>query len=400
MTLQKNPTSNASGFCPALIVESPHAWNEVWQRPHHLVSRFSQWAETLYISPRYLRDAIRSRLSKGGQLSGNRSKGLQIAQPMQFHGERFGPILRWNQRRVVGACEEFVRSPARAAGQGVVLWIYDPHKHYLAAALADAFVVYDIMDEYSAFPWAPPGIKEEERQLLKRADLVIAGTWTLYDSKKKQTSAPCHAYPSAVEFARFARPTQHPPAPSELVPLKMQYKALLGYIGMVDVRLDTESLATVMSRHPEWGLALIGPVRGEFSALKRLPNCHFLGPKPYTELPPLLWSLDVALVPFVDSELTRHVNPTKVLEYFAAGAPVVARALPEMVRCYGETAILYSNARDLENKLIETLKRGAADPRIAIGVEKARAYSWDTVASEIWGKVNEGLAKKISKKAN
>ncbi|MFH0793882.1 MAG: glycosyltransferase [bacterium] len=392
--MPRNPTLAASEPHPALIVESPHAWDQVWQRPHHLVSRLARWAETLYVSPRYLRDAFRSWLRKSRASSGKSVEGVCVARPLQIHGEALSPILRWNQRQVLDACAAFVKSHQPSASQGLVVWIYDPHKYYLANAYPDAFVVYDVMDEYSAFPWAPPDIKEEERELLKRADLVIAGTWTLYDAKRSRTSRPCHAYPSAVEAERFMRPAHRPPAPAELVPLRMRYKALLGYVGTIDMRLDAECLSATMARHPEWGLALIGPVRGDFPSLRRLENCHFLGPKPYVELPPYLWNFNVALVPFVDSELTRHVNPTKVLEYFAAGLPVVARALPEMVRCYKETAVLYTNTRDFENKLIETVRRGDADPRIMLGAEKARAYSWEKVASEIWQKVTEGLEKR------
>ena len=59
---------------------------------------------------------------------------------------------------------------------------------------------------------------------------------------------------------------------------------------------------------------------------------------------------DAALIPFVENELTRHINPTKILEYAAAGLPVLARALPDVERYYAEGAYLYHTAEEFERQ--------------------------------------------------
>ncbi|HEX9189763.1 MAG TPA: glycosyltransferase, partial [Vicinamibacteria bacterium] len=62
------------------------------------------------------------------------------------------------------------------------------------------------------------------------------------------------------------------------------------------------------------------------------PNLKLLGEVDYQEVPGLVAGWDVCLVPFVDTELTRCVDPVKVYEYLAAGRPVVATPLPELRR--------------------------------------------------------------------
>jgi glycosyltransferase involved in cell wall biosynthesis len=60
------------------------------------------------------------------------------------------------------------------------------------------------------------------------------------------------------------------------------------------------------------------------------PNVHVLGPRPYAELPAYVQSFDVGIIPYVENDWTRAVDPLKLLEYLAAGIPVVASPLPEV----------------------------------------------------------------------
>ncbi len=69
--------------------------------------------------------------------------------------------------------------------------------------------------------------------------------------------------------------------------------------------------------------------------LPRAANIHYLGPKPYDELPAYIAGWDVALLPFARNEATRFISPTKTPEYLAAGKPVVSTSIRDVVRPYG-----------------------------------------------------------------
>ena len=82
---------------------------------------------------------------------------------------------------------------------------------------------------------------------------------------------------------------------------------------------------------------MLGPVvKIDPSELPQAPNLHFLGMKDYQELPSYLAYFDVALVPFAMNEATRYLSPTKTLEYLAAGKPVVAAPIADIVELYGD----------------------------------------------------------------
>src|SRR5262249_7417480 len=65
-------------------------------------------------------------------------------------------------------------------------------------------------------------------------------------------------------------------------------------------------------------------------SLKKLPNVHLTGAKPHEELPKYIGQFDVGIVPYLHSDYTRTVVPTKIIEYLAMGKPVVSTDLPEV----------------------------------------------------------------------
>jgi UDP-galactopyranose mutase len=60
------------------------------------------------------------------------------------------------------------------------------------------------------------------------------------------------------------------------------------------------------------------------------PNVHWLGARAYAELPALVASWDVAIVPFAGDAATRRTEPSGLLPCLAAGKAVVSTPLDEV----------------------------------------------------------------------
>ena len=218
-----------------------------------------------------------------------------------------------------------------------VLWYYTPMALAFTDHLAPDAIVYDCMDELSAFANAPAELKTREAQLLQRADLVFTGGQSLYEAKRRAHPR-VHPFPSSVDVEHFAKARRATVDPSDQRPIPAPR---LGFFGVVDERMDLGLLAGVAAARPAWQLVIIGPVvKIDPNLLPRLANVHYLGSKSYAELPDYIASWDLALLPFARNEATRYISPTKTPEYLAAGKPVVSTPIADVVSPYGQLGLV------------------------------------------------------------
>jgi UDP-galactopyranose mutase len=239
------------------------------------------------------------------------------------------------------------------------------------------------MDELSAFKGAPAALREQDRTMLQKADVVFTGGVSMYRARLPYANN-IHLFPSGVEIAHFARaasPTM--PRPSDIAQMS---GPIIGYFGVIDERMDMPVVSDLASSHPEWNVVMLGPVvKIDPNELPKAPNLHFLGMKDYQELPSYLAFFDVALVPFAINEATRYLSPTKTLEYLAAGKPVVAAPIADIVELYGDYVRIAETPAEFvahtEAALAETATEGRER---AVRVEKLLLlYTWDYIAGEM-----------------
>lgn len=374
------------------LVESPHSWGGVWQRPHHIFRILGEDYPTYYVATRYFRDAWakRSEYLRGRFLTP--ASKLTVREIILLNGERL-PLIRWyNIRHLARTLNKFA---SFHQGAKKILWLYDPHQVRIVDLVPHNLLVYDIMDEYTGFPWSPPGVADEEKELLARADVVIAGTYALYETKKplvKRGQIECIL--SAVDFAHFhsaAKPTSLDELPDDLAEIKKQFTYIAGYYGVVDMRIDTSLIHKVALALPDWAFVFVGPLVGDkIKKLKnqKVKNIFFSGRRHYNELPQYARGFDVCMIPFVLDRLTLHINPTKVLEYFAAGKPVVSVPIPDILRFYKDIVFIATTEQEFINALKTAVNPDVAQKRVRLGLEKAKESSWGNAVKKIENVIN------------
>jgi glycosyltransferase involved in cell wall biosynthesis len=124
--------------------------------------------------------------------------------------------------------------------------------------------------------------------------------------------------------------------------------------------------------------------------LPRQPNIHWLGQQQYADLPAIVKGFDVCLMPFALNEATQYINPTKTLEYMAAGKPVVSTAVADVVRNF--TPIVQV-ARS-QDEFLDAVERAWREPDTALiaqGIERAAGASWDATVESMRNDVQKAL---------
>jgi glycosyltransferase involved in cell wall biosynthesis len=269
-----------------------------------------------------------------------------------------------------------------------VLWYYTPMALEFARDVPASAIVFDCMDELSAFRGAPRELLALEAELLGRADLVFTGGQSLFEAKRVRHPR-VFAFPSSVDVKHFARARERTQADA------CDQAALphprIGFFGVIDERMDLSLLAGVASARPEWQLVILGPcVKIDPATLPTLPNIHYLGMKKYEELPTYLSGWDVAMLPFAKNESTRFISPTKTPEYLAAGCPVVSTSVRDVVRPYGEQKLIeIADSPEQFVRAIEKLLRPpSTDWRRRVDTFLSR-MSWDRTWSDMSTVIDE-----------
>ena len=262
-----------------------------------------------------------------------------------------------------------------------VMWYYTPMALDFTRDIPASAIVFDCMDELSAFRGAPPELLKHEAELLKRAHLVFTGGESLYEAKRERHRR-VYAFPSSVDVPHFAsaRRRKNDPVDQAAIP-----HARIGFFGVIDERMDLDLINAVASARSEWHLVIIGPcVKIDPSTLPRHDNIHYLGMKKYEELPAYLSGWDVALLPFANNESTRFISPTKTPEYLAAGRPVVSTSVRDVVRPYGEQGLV--RIADRPDEFIQAIQQAltAQPPQWCERVDRfLSAMSWDRTWSQM-----------------
>lgn len=372
------------------VVYGSSVWHGSWQAEHNLTHALAARHRVLYVDPaaspltpfRYgLRPETAGRCRDLLDRRVRRSDRVEVFTPLVLppvHHRRSRalsrPLLRRQVAHVVDTLE--LRRPI------VLAWRLLPT---LTGAAGEALRVAVVMDHPSAgaalMGRDPDELEAETAALCADADLICT------------TSVPTHELMThrgvANELVPFGFAGDLAPV-FDAAPMPAEYAALprplLGYTGGIDDRLDYDMIVELARRFSGGSLVFVGPVSPRLTAQARAklasePNIHLLGVRPRNRLPGYIRHLDLALLPYADSEWTRHQSPVKLWEYLYAGPPIVATASPEL-RQYAPRLLSY--AED-PREAIAMAQAALADP--VAGRPQRRAFAlantWEHRAARI-----------------
>lgn len=342
-------------------------WQFVYQRPNHLMARAARRHRVHFI------EEPEAGAERAG-LRVERRDGLDVVTPLLPAGLEPTDGLALRRKLLAGHL-------GHLAATGTWLWYYTPMALLWTEPIAATALVYDCMDELSAFRGAPLELRRLERELLARADLLFTGGRSLYEAKRS-LHPNTHLFASSVDVKHFAQARRAQAEPADQATIA---RPRIGYFGVIDERLDLDLLSRLAQRRPDWQIVMVGPLaKLEEADLPRAANIHWLGLKPYVELPAYLAGWDVAIMPFAINEATRFISPTKTPEYLAGGRPIVSTPVPDVVQPYGDAGLV-SIAPDVEG-FVEAVEQAIACDRAQLLSRADRLLerqSWDRTWSEM-----------------
>lgn len=356
-------------------------WGSLWQRPQQLATRFPPDCHILFVEPWTIGHPPAVRPAPVND------RVLRVSFPfLPLHARSLG-IRRLAyrigasalatrglfaaQRAWVRALRGFGRPGARRLA--VV-------QNFLARPSLRAWrpdrIVYDMIDAPLHFAPVPPRLVPHWEGLLREADLVSVTSDPLLALARAGGARDPHVLGNGVDVARFqaAAPTASLPG-DPCAPI-------LGYVGSLHSWFDVPLVASLARALPDARVLLVGPAHpATREALARAassaPNLHWIGPKPYAEIPSIVRSFRVGLIPFRRTPLTEAVNPVKLYEYAAAGVPCVTTRFTDDVAQWSEAARVAGTGAAFIAE-VRSILGAPPDPERLVAF--ARRHDWDEIA--------------------
>ena len=118
--------------------------------------------------------------------------------------------------------------------------------------------------------------------MTRKANLVFVASETLLGAKLLLNPS-TYLSPHGVDLEHFARAYDGRAA----VPLDVRDTPhpIIGFFGLIERWIDLELVAYLSEQRPEWTFLMIGRVAVSDHEAPKRPNIHYLGTRPYGQLP-------------------------------------------------------------------------------------------------------------------
>lgn len=373
---QLQKSNYASSSLP-LIAICHLSWDWVWQRPQQFISRLARTHPVLFVET-HATDTPHAFTRSRPALNHPQVTILEMHLPR--HRWADGEFIDSERRRILLDCldQEF-----SGKYDGGILWMNDPMAvTAFAGHLGERLLAYDCMDELTQFHGAPPALVQREQELTRRADVIFCGGQKMRE-KRLPLNSNTHFYGTGVDCDHFGSVlAEHLPVDAEIARLR---GPVLGYVGVIDERIDYDLIAALADASGNWSVAMVGPIaKVDPATLPQRPNLHWLGGRDYLRLPSIVKGFSVALMPFARNRATEYINPTKALEYMAAGRPVVSTALDEVKKNFGSVSFIAENHAEFI-ALCREQTTTPSQARIRRGLQLASENTWEAIAAKMEG---------------
>lgn len=258
----------------------------------------------------------------------------------------------------------------------------------------DNIVVYEYIDHIHEAITGDNANFQLMRHKAIDPDVIFASAGDLYEEMLAKNGGEKVFYlPNAVDYDHFQIHKDEGDIPPDMRDIIRKGKVIVGYYGALASWIDYELINGLARRRPDLEIVLIGwDYDGSMQRIEKLDNIHYLGTKPYGDLPKYGSRFDVAIIPFVKGDIADSTSPLKLFEYMALGKPIVITDMKECKR-YGSVLSARDDAEFFD--MIDKALRLRNDVGyLALLDREARANTWQKRAEEFDVRVQAAMRKR------
>lgn len=309
------------GLRPSVIILSPFDWSLRLHRPQQIARFLGELGYDVYYVNQTLKPGIEQ---PGHNLLGCPGANVWLCELR--HAGNFVSIHDFAIDNVQPQNQESLLASLRAMCDDFdmvcpVLLVYSSSWNPLMLNFTGGPVIYDLSCAPEYQGPSLPMLTGKDPQLSVADHVITAWEWPSHGGPRP----PSHSVIfNGAEVWRYRKASvragsvqNHPPK--------------VGCVGAVGEEFDGELLIAAALAFSDWNFIVIGAI-GKIPSMERgLPgNIRLLGERASCEIPDLVASLDVGMIPHKNNQLTAVLNPIALYELLSAGKPVVTTFLPGM----------------------------------------------------------------------
>jgi glycosyltransferase involved in cell wall biosynthesis len=337
-----------------------YPWYSLYQRPNHLARIFKRHGFGVQVIE--FRYVVRLNSILNKMRFGEHRRDIdRLWSVVKF------PFISLENYQLAGKIKKVLSGIS--PGTEVIFWLQGFEDSIDYARLLSLIPGRTVLDVSDSFPDFFTDVKKRQRieaaekMVSERADVVITTAETLYDKFRKYNSK-VFLIRNGVDLTRYRNAPSDPALAARIE--SIGNAKVIGYQGSLSAWFDFDLMGRVIEESPDLAFLFAGMVdvraRREFQRLARHRNFHYIGVVNPDFLPWVLSKIDVGIIPFRIDDLIRATNPIKLYEYFAAGKPVVATPMPEVMRYQARGIVATAADPDAFTKHIREMAALSSDP--------------------------------------
>lgn len=348
-----------------IIALGGNSWDQYWQTRQHVLARLASrgWPVVYSTGAFFVWDRF------GERWNGARWRdrwetldGVRVYWPGRWQ-MRWPRIPAWDRFVIRHHGETMRRIANIPEGVRPILCLFRPSFLPYLSAIGPGATIYHADDTFSLMSdWTPEAATEQDA-LVAHADLVLASSHRM--AAALSGSDAVRVLPNGADVEAFAN-AAHLPCPDDLAKIP---HPRIAYAGFLNEKVDYQLVYEIVCKQPSWQWVFVGPEVGadhlsaSTSAYRKrcqaLPNIHFLGKKPHTDLPRYVQHVDVNVMCYrtTPGGWWTDIYPLKLHEYLAAGKPVVASSI-DAVREFSAVVAIAESVDDWVRAISHAIEAG------------------------------------------
>jgi glycosyltransferase involved in cell wall biosynthesis len=306
-------------------------------------------------------------------------------------GMLYRTLSQWNDRKLFGIIRRIIKE--NNIRSFIFINCFNPfYINEFPADIKPLMKIYYCVDDISQVEYTRKHGARREELIIRNADACLV---TGLELKRLRSLINPNTYylPNACDFTHFNKAaTEKLAKPVELA--AYSGKKIIGFTGSIEYRTDFGLLKRMLEFHTDKVFVFVGPVLAHEVRemnIDVMPNVVFIGPRPVSELPSYLQYMDVLIIPYQLSVLTKSIYPLKLNEYLAAGKPVVSSKFSDDIKTFSDVVYL-ADDQDQFIRLIDVAIDEDSAMRSKQRIQRASENTWSARVQQFWVHLDDAEA--------